>query len=74
MVRLFTPSAELDKATKHYSKFQRMSIRAGIPQTIKEKKYYVTTSELNRERAAVIRKMKKRQHRFRRANKHKFVG
>ena len=50
MVRLLTPSSELDKTIKHYSKFQRMSIRAGIPQTIKEKRYYITTSEENRER------------------------
>ena len=74
MVRLFTPSSELDKVTKHYAKFQRMSIRAGIPQTVKEKKYYISTSESNRDRTAVARKMKKRQHRFRRSNKHRFNG
>jgi ribosomal protein S21 len=74
MVRLFTPSSELDKQIKHYSKFQRMSIRAGIPQTVREKKYYVSVSELNRERTSIARKMKKRQHRFRRSNKHRFEG
>lgn len=74
MVRLFTPSSELDKAVKHYSKFQRMSIRAGIPQAVRENKYYITTSEQNRERTSIARKMKKRQHRFRRANKHRFNG
>jgi ribosomal protein S21 len=74
MVRLFTPSSELDKAIKHYSKFQRMSTRAGIPQTLRAQRYYITTSEDNRERKSIARKMKKRQHRFRRANKHRFNG
>lgn len=74
MVKLLTPHSELEKVLKYYSKFQRMSIRAGIPQSIKDHRYCTTTSEKNRERTILARKMKKKQHRFRRANKNIFRG
>jgi ribosomal protein S21 len=74
MVRLFVPSNETDKVIKHYSKFQRMAVRAGILQSLREHRYFLSISEKNREKGNLRRKIEKRNRRIRRANKNRFLG